>query len=102
MVKQNKELIIAHMELLSCANCKNYKQQIRSIDFYNDGQIRINTLCDSCGMLGFIDLYDDNLLPQIETSIKPEKDLKELVLQKFRKKRLKEIKKKEKVRQVIK
>lgn len=97
---EKKDKIISTLSILTCGFCRSFKPLIRKIEYFESGQVRLRTTCDCCGNRGFFLLYGEDFLPQIETRIKPEKDVRKILLEKVQDKRLREIKKKEKVRQV--
>lgn len=99
---KNNHKIIYHLDLISCGNCGCYKQMLREIDYFADGQIVLDLICDVCGVGSTFDLFDEGALPQIKTKTEP--DVRQLVLKKIQTKRLREVKREEKkkIKQVIK
>ena len=97
---ENNYEIVRHLDILSCGNCGSYKQMIREIDYFNDGQIVLSLICDTCGVGTTFSLFDEGSLPVIKTKTEP--DVRDVALKKIQIKTLREIKKQEKIKQVIK
>lgn len=95
--KQKINKIVNHIPLLVCPYCDCYKQLLRDIDYYSNGQVILNLFCEVCGSEATFNLFNEGSLPQI----KIETDVRHLALRKIQTKRLSD-KKKEKIRQVIK